>query len=107
MSNKSRKPMTFDEHREIGRRIKLAERAILDVLEYNTRFYANENNRLAKSLRSLSLLKSRLESEMFREFPHLTNAEGFAVYYGALREGGVDDERDHRRDHRGRRADVE
>lgn len=88
MNMKSCKPIPMDEHREIGRRIKIAERSIGDVLEYSHRFYSAETDKLLRADKNLGLIKSRLEDEMFREHPRLSNEEGFAVYYGNLEEKG-------------------
>lgn len=81
MNMKSRKPIPMAEHREMGRRIKRAERAIGDVLDYSHRFYSVETDKLLRAENNLGRLKSRLEDVMFREHPYLTNEEGFAVYF--------------------------
>ena len=88
MNMKSRKPIPMEEHREIGRRIKIAERAIGDVLKYSHRLYSAETDKLLRADKNLGLIKSRLEDVMFHEHPYLSNEEGFSVYYGDLDEGG-------------------
>ena len=90
MSMKSRKTIPMETHREMGRRIKRAEHAILDVLSFSCNYYAGENDKLFRALKNLGHLKSRLEDEMFSDHPLLDNSIGFAVYYGDL-EGGDDD----------------
>ena len=94
MSNKSRRPISIDEHREMGKRIKRAQHAILDVLQYSRHFYAKENDKMVRAINNLGLLKSRLEDVMFRDHPYLTNSVGFAVYYGDLDEGSAEGGRD-------------
>ena len=88
MSMRSRKPISMEEHRKMGISIKKAEHAILDVLKNSSYFYARETDKMVRALSNLGLLKSRLESEMFREHPYLPNEVGFAVYYGDLEEEG-------------------
>lgn len=90
MSMKSQKPISMETHREMGRRIKKAEHAIHDVLDYSRNYYAGETDKLLRALKNLGLLKSRLEDVMFSDHPHLASSIGFAVYYGDL-EGGDDD----------------
>ena len=90
MSKKSQKPISMQEHREMGIRIKKAEHAIHDVLQYSRHYYARETDKIIRSLSYFGLLKSRLEDVMFHDHPYLTNSEGFAVYYGEL-EGGDED----------------
>ena len=100
MSMKSRKPIPLEEHRAIAKSLDSAEDALFDVLSHSHRFYAYENKRLVKALRALAYITSRMDSELFRDYPDLTLEEGSLVYYGRFPEGGALDEFDAAGHHR-------
>jgi len=85
MGNTRRKPTSMQEHYEIAAAIRDAESAVLHLLGYTRCFYANEDKRLCKTLNSLSMIKSRMEEEMFRDHPFLPR-EWTDFYYGSQEE---------------------
>lgn len=67
MTWRTRIPATMDEHREMGKCIAVAERAILDVLHFNVHYNKGECRRLELSYESLGKLRNRLEHTMIQE----------------------------------------
>lgn len=89
MNMKSREPISFSEHQSMGLILKRADRALLDVLTCSNRLYSHEVRRVLKGIRSLDEIRSRLDGEMFRDYPEISTKEGNSVYYGVLSEGGI------------------
>ncbi len=81
MSIKITKHVGLSVHKKLGQDIKELEKAAENVLSYSCMFYAKETDSILKFIENLGALKSRLEDQMFDDYPELSDQDGFRVYY--------------------------
>lgn len=81
MSTRILKHVDLSVHRKLGQDIKELEKAAENVLSYGSMFYTRETDKILGFLEELGALKSRLEDQMFDDYPELSNREGFSVYF--------------------------
>jgi hypothetical protein len=75
--------MTVAQHQKLGRDLKDAEQAILDVCKgphYGKS--TKQDKALWKAMKALSDARCAMDDAVFREHPLLTNHELIAIYYG-------------------------
>jgi len=75
--------MTVAQHQKLGRDLKDAERAILDVrLRHHYGTSTKQDKALCKAMEALSAARCAMDDAVFVEHPELSNSELIAIYYG-------------------------
>ncbi len=91
MSDESR--LTFEQHLEIGRRLKLYVQSIEQVRAKLVQTYPKsakrETKRLEAILISTQLVQTSLHSRLLAEFPEMDDDELLPVYLGRLQQRDV------------------
>lgn len=81
MKGKAKKPLTMDEHKEIGRRLREMRKELvsMEVQIYNHLPQTEHKFKLASAVKSIDAMRIILEENMFRHY----GAEAtIHVYYG-------------------------